>query len=599
MKKIISLILVAIMTFNLCACGSGSVQTQTKNIEKSDSDIQEQNVADVVYTGKIITMDAKGTVAEAVAVKDGRILFVGNSEDAKQYVGTNTVMQDYGENYIYPGFIDGHSHMGLVATMLVNGALLLDKYTFKQDAEIMKKYIEEHPGKEVYKGFGFWTKDDDEDRPTHEVLDKYASDQVPIVIMGDGGHAALMNQKAIEFFGVKDLISVYGTDGIKVDDKGEPTGYLVETPRFDLLQQIPISKEEIKEFFKVRQDECLKQGFTCINDAGIVETEKLPMVSAYKELADEGELKIKIRALCELTETNKDPMKEVEKIAKLAEECNNEYFKVTGIKIFLDGVVEGLTAWTLNPYTKEAGKGDNYYGYIRWNDDRKEELTEIVKYANEKGLQVHMHAIGEGAANFALDCYEAAYKALPNIDARNAIAHLTYTTKDMPKRFADNKVIAVLNPAWAGLKVTREGELKVYGEKEAKNMYKIKSFIDAGAITSFHTDSSGTATEQIFSAATRDDAIAIKLGEDNSNYIRGLEECIDGKTSLKCLTVNPAYLLKEENNLGSIEVGKAADFVIYDKNFTDENVVKDISCANAILVSSISNGKMIYQEVAK
>ena len=562
--------------------------------------------ADSIFVGKIVTMDGKGTVAEAVAEKDGKILFVGSKEDVRAYSGPDTLVHDYGENVIYPGFIDGHSHMGLIATMLIGGAVISADAMLREDAEVMKQYIEANPGREVYKGLGFWLHEDDVDKPTHAVLDKYASDEVPIIIAGGGGHAALLNRKAIEYFHLKDLIPVYGTDGIKVDENGEPTGYVVETPRFDLFQEIPISKEELKEFFLAQQNSCIRQGFTCMCDAGIVETEKLPMVSAYKELAEEGRLKIKIRALCEIADISKNPLKEVERIAALAQSCDNDYFRITGIKIFLDGVVEALTTWTLQPYTAEAGKGEDYKGYIRWNEDRKEELTGIIKAANEKGLQVHMHAIGEGAAQYALDCYEAARMALPDADARNALAHLTYVTEDMPKRFADNKVIAVVNPTWSTWKFgTKEDEIKVYGETEARNMYKIKSFVDAGVVTSFHTDSSGTAAEQIFCAVTRRENMAAHIAlnykffsrmarEAFPNERRGEEECIDGLTSLQCLTRNPAYLLKEENNLGSIELGKAADFSIYDVDFTDEAVACTVSAIDATLVSIITNGRMVF-----
>lgn len=593
MKKLIALILAVCM---LAVAASCCAQAATAT----------NPVADKVLFGNVVTMDDNNTVAEAIAVKDGKIIFIGSVDDVREYTGEDTEIYDYGSNVIYPGFIDAHTHMGLVATMLVDGAMLDAGLKLRQNAELVKAYIEANPGKEVYKGLNFWVFPDDDDPPTHDVLDKYASDEVPIIIAGGGGHAALLNQKAIEYFHVKDLISVYGTDGIKVDENGEPTGYLLETPRFNLFQQIPIGKEEIKEFFLFWQENSLKSGFTTICDAGIVETEQLPMVSAFKELAEEGKLKVKVRALCEITETNPDPIKEVDKIARLASECDNDYFRITGVKVFLDGVVEALTTWTLNPYTAEAGKGDHYYGYIRWNEDRKEELIEIVKYANEKGLQVHMHAIGEGAANYALDCYEAAFKALPDTDARNAVAHLTYVTEDMPKRFADSKVIAVVNPTWSTWKYgTKEDEIKVYGETEARNMYKIRSFIDAGAVTSFHTDSAGTPLEQIFVAATRRTVKDAQISLDRSQYseqilnaypddFRGIEETIDGITSLKCLTRNPAYQLKEENNLGSIEVGKAADFTIFNVDLTDNNVVTDVSVVNATLISVFSNGRMVY-----
>ena len=568
-------------------------------------------IADSIFKGKLVTMDDKGTVAEAAAVKDGRIVFVGSAEDAEAYAGPDTLVYDYGADVIYPGFVDGHSHIGLVATMLIDGAILSAEDMLRHNAELMKQFIEENPGKEVYKGLGFWVFENDEDKPTHEVLDKYASDQIPIIIAGGGGHAALLNQKAIEYFNLKDLIGIYGTDGIKVDENGEPTGYVIETPKFDLFQQIPISKEDLKAFFLMQQNSCIRQGFTCICDAGIVETDKLPMVSAYKELADEGKLKVKVRALCEIADVSPEPLKEVERIAALAEGCDNDYFKITGVKIFLDGVVEALTTWTLNPYTAEAGKGDNYRGYIRWNEDRKEELIGIIKAANEKGLQVHMHAIGEGAAEYGLECYEAARKALPDTDARNALAHLTYATEDMPKRFAHAGVIAVVNPTWSTWKAsTKWDEIKVYGEAKAREMFKIRSFIEAGTVTSFHTDSYGSTAEQIFSAVTRRENKAAHIARDYSSYSeemkqafpderRGEEECLDGITSLKCLTNNPAYLLKEENNLGSIEVGKSADFTIYEFDFTDDAAAADVSCADAAPVSIISSGKMIFPAVRR
>ncbi len=590
MKKIIAFVLIVTLLFmSLGIVGCSSPE-----------------VADEVLYGKVVTMDDNNTIAEAVAVKDEKIIFVGNREDAKKYIGKDTAKCDYDNNVIYPGFIDGHSHVGILSTMLLNGSMLSPDDMLRQDAETMKKFIEENPGQEIYKGFGFWLHENDEDPPTHEVLDKYASSEVPVVIGGGGGHAAILNQKAIDYFNIKDLIDTYGTDGIKVDENGEPTGYLVETPRFDVFQWIPVDKNDIKEFILTRQNEIIKQGFTTVCDAGIVETEKIPMVSAFQELADEGKLKIKFRALCEIADVSKEPLKEVEKIEELSKKCDNDYFKITGIKIFLDGVVEALTCWTLNPYTPDAGKGDDYYGYIRWNNDRKDELIKIIKYANEKGLQVHMHAIGEGAATYGLDCYEAVLKELPDVDARNALAHLSFETPDMIKRFADNKVIAVVNPLWSTWKASSKGdEIKVYGEEKAKEMYKIKSFIDAGVTTSFHTDSFGTVPELVYASATRKDPTAAVISSNYKSFsdemlkmypdeIRGKEECLIGTEALKCITRTPAYQLKEEDNLGSIETGKSADFVIYDVDFTDETVSTDVSCINASLKSMFSNGKMIF-----
>lgn len=549
--------------------------------------------ADTVYYGNIVTMDDSNPNAEAVAVKGGKITYVGNAEGSKGDIGSFTKIQNYGENSIYPGFLNGHAHIGLLATLSAGGSLLDSKSKLKPNMETMKQFITDNPGKEVYKGFGWWEFADDLDKPNSEVIDKYCPADAPIVLINGGGHSAILNQKAIEYFDIKNKINVYGTDGIQVDAQGNPTGLLVETPRFDISEMIPVSKDELKEYFAAVQDVYINQGYTTIMEAGIVETDKLPMLSAYQELVAEGKLKIRIRAYVQISETEDNKLEKVDQIAKWSKEINDDYFKVVGVKIFLDGVPEALTSWTSQPYfTLE--KGENYTGYKRWTENTKQELIDIIKKSNENGLMVHFHSMGEGATSYALDCFEAAGQGKTDVNYRNGLCHLSMINDKDWQRFVDNKVIAFVAPQWSTYKKgAMENEIKVYGEEGSKQMYKIKSFLDKGITTTFHSDGyNASIPEMIYMAATRFDPKA-QWTEDT---YRGLEERINHVESLKCMTTTTAYSMKEENNLGCIKVGYLADFAIYDQDFRtkDGSSLEDLDILDAKLLAVICGDRFIY-----
>lgn len=567
----------------------------------------EGSSADTVIYGQIITMDEANPTAEAVAVADGAIVFVGSREEAEQYIGAGTKVYDYHGNYVYPGFVDGHSHIGLQATLENDSITFPTTTTLRENAELMKQFIEENPGLEIYKGCGFLYMESDPDPLTHEVIDRYASDEVPIIWTDKGCHTALLNQKAIDYFHIQDWVEIYGTDGVKVDENGVPTGYLVETPRFDLFEKIPLDKETLKNFVIAKQTTCIAQGYTAITDAAVTETDILPVCSAYRELAEENKLKLKVRALYEISEVSQDPIADVKRAAELAKEYENEYFSITGVKIFLDGVSEAHTTWTLEPYTAEAGKGDDYHGYIRWDESKKELLTEIIRTANENGLLVQMHAIGEGAVRYALDCFEKAREGMEDKDYRNSIAHVTQIAEEDISRFAENKVAALLAPHWSPWIIPTKGEeISIYGEEKAKEMYRIKSFLNAGAMAAFHTDGmcAGGVPEMIYTAVTRKnplfaaphtlDSYVPRLTEIMPDEIRGENERLTGMESLKCLTGNAAYTMKEEDRWGCIRVGMSADLSIYNADFTNDAFDASIDCTKAALLSVFSSGKLVY-----
>lgn len=140
----------------------------------------------------------------------------------------------------------------------------------------------------------------------------------------------------------KELVAKFGEDVVMCDTDGEPIGILKETPHFATYCSVPVSLEETKESFLETQEDCLNQGFSMIADCGIEEG-AIPMVTAMVELAEEGKLKLNVRAYYQIYETNLDPLKEVDRAIEFSKKYNYDSFKIIGIKVFLDGVNGGMS----------------------------------------------------------------------------------------------------------------------------------------------------------------------------------------------------------------------------------------------------------------
>ena len=188
------------------------------------------NHKETLIIGNIITVDDKKPTAEAVLVRDGVFAFIGDAEKAKELAGEDARVLDYGDNYIYPGFLEAHTH-GYLAGDRAIGQADLKRAGFSTDyekyREIMKEYIEEYPDREIYLAAG-WT--EDEQKVTKAYLDEICPDKPLIMNTGDG-HSMLLNTKALEWAGIdKEYALEHGFDEVHVDEDGEPDGYICEGP---------------------------------------------------------------------------------------------------------------------------------------------------------------------------------------------------------------------------------------------------------------------------------------------------------------------------------------------------------------------------------
>ena len=561
-------------------------------------------VANMMIYGNIITMNEQNSRAQAMSIREGRIEFVGSKADAQAFLDVDTKVIDFGSKVIYPGMIDAHNHMGLLSTVIAGGPRFAYGDSYEKNVQELTEYIKENPGKEMYKAYGY-SPDPLVGDPTHDLLDAIEIDgkkfDKPIIVTEVSGHASWLNKAAMEKFGVnREMVEKYGEDVVTCDSDGEPLGCIKETPHYAVLGSIPVDLEEAKEMFVEISEDHLKHGYTMIGDCGIDEGAN-PMVTAMGELAREGRFRLKVRAYYQIFESSAEPLKEVDRAIEYAKKYNCDSFKIIGIKIFLDGVNAGLSAWSLKPYVGYKFKGKPYSGYKRWDYDRIEELAKIIRKANENGLSVELHAIGSGAARYALDVIEKAQAGIEHPDFRNAVSHLYCVDKDDIPRFGKMNAIPVVAPQWyVFVPAEIEGEKMIYGDPEKdKNLEgqgyldigPMQSYIDTGAICAFHSDGAGddVPSRLFFNAVNKYDPIM-----DPNMKPRNYKEHMNAYDAVKCMTVNSAYVLKEEDNLGTLEKGKQADFVVYEVDFTDEDVITNPMVCGILPKAMYINGEKIY-----
>ena len=538
-----------------------------------------------VILGNIITVDEKRPFAKAALVKDGVFAYIGDAAEAKKLAGDDAQVLDYGENFIYPGFLESHSHGYLAGYRAVGQANLSQFLSTDYDKyrEVIKKFIADNPNRELYVAAG-WIENDK--YVTKAYLDEIYSDK-PLIMQTGGGHSMLLNTKALEWAGINaESAKKYGYDLVHVDDNGEPDGYICEAPVFDLAKKLPTSMEDAKKYLLAWQDIAFKNGYTAVADAG-VELLSSEIIKAYHELEEEGKLKLRTYGYLYVLDNIADPKAEVARAAADRANYSGEYFHIVGLKAFLDGVTEAHTGWQNEDYLDEPG----YHGAERFNDHDK--MVEMLVEANKEGFSVHVHSEGGGATHFMLGCIEDAEKITGNMDQRNVLAHLHFVTDEDIKRMGATKSIPAVPPLWSPKeKGTYEQDVKYVGKELADQSYPIKSFYDAGANVVFHSDYPVSPMLDIKYSIYTAEARTYPKESGMITEPRNMKESITREQSLRAMTINVAYQWRQEHLLGSIEFGKVANMTVFDCDFLNDSLDK---VAKANIIATIIDGEEVYK----
>ena len=539
-----------------------------------------------IILGNIITMDEKKPFAKAALVKDGVFAYIGDAEEAKKIADTNAQVLNYGDNFIYPGFLESHCH-GYFAGYRAVGQANLSQFLstdYAKYREVIKKFISNNPDSKIYLAEG-WIENDEYISKTY--LDEICADK-PLIMQTGGGHSMLLNTKALKWAGIDaESAKKYGYDLVHVDKNGEPDGYICEDPAFVLAKKLPTSMEDAKKYLLAWQDIALKNGYTAVADAG-VELFSPEIIKAYHELEEEGKLKLRTYAYLLIPENPESPKAEIARAVADRAKYSGEYFHVVGVKAFLDGVTEAHTAWQNQDYLDQPG----YHGAERFNDHDK--MVELIVEADKEGFSVHVHSEGGGATHFMLNCIEDAEKITSDMDQRNVLAHLHFVTDEDIRRMGETNSIPAVPPLWTPkYSSTYTNEVVYVGKELADQAYPIKSFYDVGANVVFHSDYPVSPILNIklsiYTAEKRD------YPKDSGIITepRNIKEAITREQSLRAMTINVARQWRQENRIGSIEFGKLANMTVFDCDFLHDDAEK---IAQAKIIATIIDGEEVYKE---
>jgi len=554
------------------------------------------NAALVFKNGAIHTMDAKGIVVQAIAIKDGKIVFVGTDAQAKDWIGQDTKVIDLQGKLVLPGFFDSHAHaaMGAADTMysvIIQGLGSQDKYL-----EAIRSFAKAHPDAAMIKGSGWSNTIFPSTGPTKDVLDAI-SKQVPISIMSEDGHSYWVNSKALEIAGISKDTPDPANGRIERDAKGNPSGTLRETAAELVTDKLPdYSIKQYEAAILQYQGMALAFGQTAVWD---------PMptpnaIEAYKNLAKSGQLKMRVRAGYQAV-----PEGGTAQILAFAQnrekDSCGDLFLMDSVKIFTDGVVEGTTAYLLQPYEAAANLTAGSRGEPIWNADL---LNQTVAAANKAGLKVHIHAIGDAACRESLDAFQYSGKVNGDKDFRNAITHLQLVDHLDIARFKTLHVVAVPDPYWAEKDDYYYNlQLPYLGQARADAEYPIESFFKAGVQVASASDYPVTVPPNpligIEVGVTRvtPDVLIASLGMDAKDTKKFKEPLWPAERAtvdqmVASYTSMGAYANFLDNETGSLEVGKSADLTVLDKDIYKISSDK-IDSAQVLL--TFFKGQQVYQ----
>lgn len=524
--------------------------------------LQTTEVDLIVHNARIHTMDENGTVVQAMAVKDGKIIELGAEHQIlNKYIGKETY--DAFTRNIYPGFIDAHCHFYGYGTNLqrVN---LVGTTSFAEVFERTVAFASEQPATWIL-GRG-WDQNDWEvkEYPDRALLDEKFPD-TPVMLHRVDGHAVLVNSKALELANITPETKVEGGE-IEVID-GRLTGILIDQA-VELIRKVipPPTEAEMTEALLKAQEDCFAVGLTTVSDAGLDKE----VVELIERLQVEGKLKMRVYAMLSDTPENLEHFLE-------KGPYQTDRLSVRAFKFYADGSLGSRGACLCFPYSDAP----SHHGQLIRNREYFTQMADLMKIA---GFQMNTHCIGDSANRMMLDIYGATIK--DKTDARWRIEHAQVVRAEDISRFGEYRIIPSVQPThatsdmyWAG---DRLGEERIKTAYAYKALLKQNHFLPLG--TDFPVESINPMLT-FYAAVARQDL----KGFPEAGFQP--ENSLSREEALRGMTIWAALANFEEGQKGSLEVGKVADFTVLNLDMMKAPIE---SIPEAKVGATFVNGEQVF-----
>jgi predicted amidohydrolase YtcJ len=525
----------------------------------------------IVVNARIYTVDNAKPIASALAVKDGRIVFVGSDSEARVLGGNSTRIVDLKGHTVIPGMVDAHAHLLGLATSLRN-VLLAGSSSYDEVIRRVTERVRTRKPGEWVEGRG-WDQNlwPDKAFPTHEALSR-ATPNNPVVLGRIDGHAILANAMAMRLAGITAATKEPEGGRIVRLPNGDPSGVFVDNATALVRRKIPSATDAtLRDATLVAVSQANRWGLTGIHDTG----ESRRAIEIVESLAREGRLNLRDYVM--ISDNDADIRYYTRRGPRIG--LYDGRIWVRAIKTYADGALGSRGAALLTDYSDDPGNT----GLLV---NKPAHLQQVAELGLRSGFQVSTHAIGDRGNRVALDAFAAALRAVPTADHRFRIEHAQLLSPQDIPRFSELGVIPSMQAShqtsdmrWA------EGRV---GPQRIRGAYAWRSLLNTGVVIPNGSDFPVEMVNPLISfhsAITRQDATNWPPGGWYPDQVMTRDE------ALRAMTIWPAYAAFQEKELGSLTPGKYADFVVLDRDIMQ---VPPTEILSTRVEATYLGGKIVY-----
>ncbi len=569
--------------FQAIVCSSAVLTGLASCARAEDADL-------IVLNARVITVDKKFSIHQALAVRDGGIVAVGTDGEVRAQAGPSTRVIDLGGKTVLPGLIDSHTHpLGACLTEFDHPVPDM------QTVDDVLAYIRQRArtlgsGKWIVVRQVFITRLKEQRYPTRGELDRAAPENPVLFATGPD---ASVNSLALQLSGIGADFKPDGPGRVEKDPQtGEPTGILRNLTRYIPVvdpQRTPTRAEKSERLLALFRD-YNAHGITAIIDRSASDE----AIELYRQLRDDGKLTVRLGVSRHVpTDGPLDTIRaEIDRVAQHPLRQGDSMLRIIGIKTFLDGGMLTGSAYMLDPWGKSTTYAIDDPSYRGVLFIPPEKLVPMVRATVEAGMQFTAHSVGDGAVQALLSAYEEVGRSLPIARTRPCLTHANFMTTAQIAQAAHLGVVVDMQPAWLALDTRTL--FPQFGAERLRRFQPLRALFDAGVIVgggSDHMQKIGAMRAinpyepfwGMWVAHTR-------LARDHQGPLN-LDQRLTRAEAIQFYTRNNAWLLFLEDKVGSLEVGKRADFIVVDR---DPLTCPADELRNASVLSTYLGGQQVY-----